>query len=99
MSNYSPLEYPKWREGVLIQNADHEDEHFGNIVILSNMPGPVPIGENAHQEYPKWVGGALVNSEDEELVALEHIAAMEKSAAAVVEETASLFPPGAVDAR
>lgn len=81
MSDYIPQEYPKWREGVLIQNADHEDEHFGNIVILSNLPGPVPIGENAPQEYPKWVGDVLVNSEDEELTALENIAALDKSAA------------------
>ena len=86
MSDYIPQEYPKWREGVLIQNADHEDEHFGNIVILSNMPRSVPIEDNAPQEYPKWVGDVLVNSEDEELTALEHIAALEKSAAMNDEE-------------
>lgn len=77
MSNI-PQEYPKWRNGKLVNNELEEEDLFGNVVVSSTPPDASGAPDNfKYVEYPKWVGDVLVTTADEELAALE---ALTKSA-------------------
>ena len=40
MNNYVPIEYPKWVDGVLVQNAAQEQTHRAALAEAAEVPVP-----------------------------------------------------------